>query len=111
MPSGQTQRDLTAGAGGLGTLGAVAAGQADDPQRGAVALLGVRPGFQDPGDQRGGGRPGLGSPFGDPRRGPLGVAPVGLGHVRRVGGVPVPDVRAGMGGNPPRVAEDLHSRR
>src|SRR5260221_3378357 len=56
------------GAGGLGAVVAVAAGQADDAQHGPVALLGMRAGIQDRLRQRRGGRPGLSGPLGDPLR-------------------------------------------
>ena len=62
-------------------------GETDDAERGAVALLGVGPGREDLGDERGGLRPGLLRPGDDAAGRPLGVAPVGLGHVRRIGRV------------------------
>ena len=67
-------------AGGLQPLGAVALGQPQDAEAGAVALLGVGRLAQDDLDERGGARADLAGRRLALRR-PLGVAPVARRHV------------------------------
>src|SRR6516165_1711312 len=62
--------------GGLETRGAEGAGEADDPQTGAVALLGMRPAFEDLLAERSRGRADLASVFPNALDRPAGIAPV-----------------------------------
>ena len=98
-PVGVRRQRERPGTGRLAALGAVAVGQADDAERGAIALLGVAAALQDARDQGGGRRAGLLGPGHDARRRPLGVAAVGLGHVGGVGGVRVADEAAHVRGH------------
>ena len=75
------------GTGGLDAGGAVALAEADDPEGGAEALLGMGPRGEDLLDERGGRGPGRLRPGDDAARRPVRVAAVGLGHVRGVGRV------------------------
>ena len=68
-------------AGGLQPLPAVTLGQADDADRGAEALLGVRALAHDDLDQRRGIAPDLTGLPPDPLRRPIGIAPVTARHV------------------------------
>ena len=88
------------GTGGLEAGGAIAAAEAEEPQAGAVALLGVRAVGEDGGDERRGlGADGL-RPLDEARRRPLEMVLVGLGHVGGGGGGPARGVIAPMGGDP-----------
>src|SRR5208337_4349867 len=57
---------------------------AQNPQAGSEALFGMRPAGEHGADQAFGARPDLAGPATEPFRRPLGVAPVGTGHVLRV---------------------------
>ena len=57
------------------------------PRARAEALFGMGTGGKDLLDELGGRRSGGAGPVDDPARGPLRVAPVRLGHVRRIGRV------------------------
>src|SRR3990167_8718016 len=88
MPIGARADGDGAGAGGLEAGVAVALGEAQDPEAGAVALLGVRPIGEDGLDEGGGLRADRAGPRDEARRGPLQMVLMRLGHVGRVGGVP-----------------------
>ena len=99
------------GTGGLEAGGAVAAAEAEQPQAGAVALLGMRAVGEDGGDERRGlGADGL-RPLDEARRRPLEMVLVGLGHVGGGGGVPARRVIAPMGGDALAAMEELDGRR
>ena len=85
-------------AGGVEAAVGVAFAELEQPQAGAVGLLGVGPAFElvaDPGVHVGAE---LGSPALEALGGPLLLRPVAFGHVGRVGGEAVP-VPARMGGD------------
>ena len=96
------------GAGGLETLGAIAAAETHDARGSSDSP--ARDGAGEPGSsatRRAGRRSGLLAP-GDQARGrPLEMAAVGLGHVRGVGRGPVRLVAARMARHPPAPDEDL----
>ena len=72
----------------LQPLPAVTLGQADDADRGAEALLGVRALAHDDLDQRRGIAPDLADLSSDPFRRPIGIAPMAARHVLTYCGVP-----------------------
>src|SRR5436190_3096000 len=74
-------------AGRLQPLPAKTLGQADDADRGAEALLGVRALADDDLDQRRGIAPDLAGLSADTLRRPIGIAPVTARHVLTHGGV------------------------
>jgi hypothetical protein len=94
-------------AGGLEPFGRMGAGQPQDAEAGAEALLGMGALAQDRGDQRlgaGADRRGLAP---DLLRGPVGVAPMARRHVVAQGGVAAVRRAAQMGGDALAVVEDL----
>src|SRR5258708_21902177 len=72
-----------AGAGSIDPFGAITLDQAQDGDAGAEALLGMRPRAQDDIDQHGGVRADRLRLMADALVGPVGIAPVGPGHVLR----------------------------
>src|SRR3989441_7764626 len=85
-----------AGAGGFEPLGAVALGQAQDPEARTIALLGMRAIRENRLDQRGGVRADGVSPVDEARGRPFEVVLMRLRHVRGIGG--------GLAaGGPPRI--------
>ena len=93
--------------GGFDARRAVGAGEPDDAETGAIALLGMGPALEDLLAQRRGRRADLAGVFPDALDRPAGVAPVARGHVLGNGGVlPVP---AGpqMDGDALALVEDL----
>ena len=75
------------GARGFEPRGAVALGQAQDAETGAIALLGMRPVGEDGLDEGRGLGPDRLRPADDARGRPLQMALMGLGHVGGIGGV------------------------
>lgn len=96
------------GAGRLEPLGRVSFPQPQDAQAAAEALLGVPAGLQDGRDERLGHRPRFRGPGHDPRRRPLEISPMGLGHVGRLGGVGAPLGVSRVRGHAAALEEDLH---
>jgi len=88
-----------AGTGGLEPSEAVAFGEPQDPEAGAVALLGVRPVGENGLDEGGGLGTDRARPGDDPRGRPLEVALMGLRHLGRIGRVPAAHDAADMGGH------------
>jgi len=86
---------------------AVAFGQPQDAQAGAVALLGVRPVGEDGFDERGGVRADGAAPGDEARGAPLQVLLMGLGHVGGIGGVAAAEGTAWMGGHALAAVEDF----
>ena len=92
----QTQRPRT---GSRQAVVTVTLAQAQDPQTGAEALLGMRTVGHEVADDPGGGRSGLFGPAHQAFRGPLGVRAMGLGHVLGDGGVAALQRGAHMAGD------------
>jgi hypothetical protein len=91
--------------------GAVALGQAQDAEAGAIVLLGMRPVGEDRLDQRGRLGADGARPVDEARRRPLEMALVGLGHVGGVRGVLAADDTPPMGGDALTTVEDLDGGR
>src|SRR5271154_6682741 len=96
-----------ASAGGIDACIVVAPGQRQDPEAGAKALLGMRPGGDDGLEKcRGRGADLLAG--GDQSSGrPLAVAAVGAGHMISDRGMAAPVRRTGVAGDPLPLVEDL----
>ncbi|KTW14586.1 hypothetical protein SA9_12375, partial [Staphylococcus warneri] len=86
----------------------IGAGEPEDAEAGAEALLGVRAHVENEVAQSAGRRPDRGSVLSDARDGPAGVAPMAGGHVLRHGGVFVITAHALMRGDPLALVEDLY---
>lgn len=95
------------GAGGLEALGGVAFAESEDAEAGAIALLGVPPGVQDVADELPGGRADALRPVDEPGGAPLGVGPVGGGHVGVDRGVGADLVASAVQRDPAALVEDL----
>jgi hypothetical protein len=87
--------------------GAVAFGQAQDAETGAIALLGMGPLGENRFDERGRLRADRLRPADDPGRRPFQMALVRLGHVGGVRGVPAADIGAAMRGDSLAAVKDL----
>ena len=94
--------------GGLEPFVAIALCQPQDAETRAVALLGVATFVEDGGHELARARPDARAPRDQPRRSPLQMLLVGLGHVLGFGRVPSAGVAAGVRGQAPPVVEDLH---
>ena len=86
---------------------AVALGQAQDPEAGAVGLLGVKTPFEHGGDQGGSGRPDLLGPADEALGRPIAHPAVLLGHVLGRGGVTPPAREPDMAGDALAAVEAL----
>src|SRR5438093_5363129 len=95
----------------LDPRGVVAAGEAQEAEAGAEALLGMRAEREDLAHDGGRRWPDRLGPADEARRSPLRVAPMGVGPMRRLRREAVADVAAAMGGDAAAVAEDLDHRR
>src|SRR5262245_53849096 len=95
------------GAGGLEPVRAIAFGEPQDPQAGAIALLRVRSIRENRGDERRGLRPDGPRPVDEARGRPLQMVLVGLGHVSGVRGMTAAAGAPAMGGHPLTAVEDL----
>ena len=101
---------LGAGAGGFEPIGPVLAAEPHQPQTRAVALFGVRPPFEDAGDEPARGGAGLFGPGDQPRGRPLGVGPMGPRHVGDLRGIAAATREPGMRGDWAVLEEDFDSR-
>ena len=81
--------------------------QAHEPEARAVALLGMPLGGEDGGHELAGDRPRRLGPRDEPRWRPLGVRPMGVRHVRRVGRVLGAPTAPAVRGDPPALEKDL----
>ena len=110
MPVGARADGDGPGTGGLQAGVAIALGEPQDAEAGAVALLGVRPVGEDSLDE--GGRVGADRARpGDEAQGrPLEVVLMRWGHVGGVGGVPAADLAADMGRHPLPAMEQFDRR-
>src|SRR5262245_1204048 len=96
-----------AGAGGLEPPRAIALGETQDPQAGAIALLRMRTIRENCRDERRRLRPDGPRPVDEARGRPLQMVLVGLGHVSGVGGVTAAEGASAMDGHPLTAVEDL----
>jgi hypothetical protein len=94
-------------AGGLETIRAVLAGEPEDAEAGAEALLGMRPAAQDDLDESGGVAADGGGLAQEALVGPAGVATVGARHMVGQRGVPAARTAQQMTGNPLPLVEQL----
>ena len=98
---------IAAAAGGLDACRAVTAGEPQDAQTGAEALLGMRLGLHDGRHQRDGGGADLGRFPHHPGWRPLGVAPVRARHVVGDCRVPTTHMRTDMARHTSALVQDL----
>jgi len=94
-------------AGCLKALRLVTAGKTHEPKTGAVTLLGMTPGFQDPLDELRGPGSNAPGPADKPSRRPFQMCAVGGRHVFRISRILACTVTADMAGHPPPLVKHL----